>query len=151
MTTVDGTDGCMEDVVGTTAEGRKADGGDGSSMGDVVGMRVGRCEDDSSADCDREVTSMLRLLHVPLRAGRQFRHHLPIFWQEQPLHRPLPLHLQQAAATAKKVEEAADMAMQTVATAGEGVRTLICLSHQNRIIAHIIDALPLLSMLTLRS
>ena len=42
----DGTGGCMEDVVGTTAEGRKADGGDGSSMGDVVGMWVGGCYDD---------------------------------------------------------------------------------------------------------
>ena len=89
------TGGCVQDVIGTTAEGRKADGGVGSSMGDTVGMRVGKCEDDSFADCGREAALTLRLVHMPLRAGRQFRQCLPIFWQEQPLHRPLPLHLQQ--------------------------------------------------------
>ena len=66
----DGTGGCMEDVVGTTAEGSKANAGDGSRMGCVVGMQVGGCVDDSSVDCDREATSMLRLLHVPLCADR---------------------------------------------------------------------------------
>ena len=89
------TGGCVQDVIGTTAEGRKADGGVGSSMGDTVGMRVGKCEDDSSADCGREAALTLRLVHMTLRAGRQFRQCFPIFWQEQPLHRPLPLHLQQ--------------------------------------------------------